>query len=97
MNENGEWLPTESKVPEAGEGYEASVEALCEEAGYTAEQVSSVASMWDLMVLMELATVMQEHPEAEHIECNGELLTGEEVKTLFDAAIRELMAGGMAE
>ena len=46
---------------------------------------------------MELTTVMQEHPEAEHIEYNGELLTGEEVKALFDAAIRELMAGGMAE
>ena len=96
-NDNGEWQPTEYKVPEAGEGYDASVAALCEEAGYTAEQASSVASLWDLMALMELTAVMQEHPEAEHIELSGKLLTGEEVKALLDAAIRELMSGGMAE
>ena len=44
--------------------------------------------------------VMQEVPEAEHIEYNGELLTGEEVKQNFDDLINEMMAqmgGGASE
>lgn len=90
LNNDGKWVIKESRLPEKGAGRDASIEALCEEAGYTAENLYSIA-MWDLLTQYELSEAMKEHPEAERIEYNGTLVTGAELNDMFNASLKTLM------
>ncbi|MBQ6257092.1 MAG: hypothetical protein IJQ62_10640 [Clostridia bacterium] len=85
---------------EDGEGYAASVAALCEEVGFTTDDLAAATAFGTLSEQAELYTLMEAHPEVERIEYNGKMVTGAELKELLNDAINALMAqmgGGAAE
>lgn len=99
-DEDGVWQVTDTKVAEEGDSYTDSLTALCEEIGYTTDDFYSLLAFPAIYEYSAMMSVMQEVPEAEHIEYNGELLTEEEVKQNFDDLINEMMAqmgGGASE
>ena len=91
-DDDGVWQVTDTKVAEEGDGYTDSLTALCEEIDYTTDDFYSLLAFPAIYEYSAMMNVMQEVPEAEHIEYNGELLTGEEVKQNFDDLINEMMA-----
>ncbi len=99
-NADGLWEAVGSVAAEDGEGYAASVAALCEEVGFTTDDLAGATAFGALSEQAELYTLMDAHPEVERIEYNGEMVTGAELKEMLNEAVNALMAqtgGGAAE
>ena len=99
-NADGLWEAVGSVAAEDGEGYAASVAALCEEVGFTLEDLAGATAFGALSEQAELYTLMDAHPEVERIEYNGEMVTGAELNDMLNEAINALMAqmgGGVVE
>ena len=99
-NADGLWEAVGSVAAEDGEGYAASVAALCEEVGFTLDDLAGATAFGALSEQAELYTLMDAHPEVERIEYNGEMVTGAELKEMLNEAVNALMAqmgGGAAE
>lgn len=91
-NADGLWEAVSHAAAEDGEGYAASVAALCEEVGFTTDDLASATAFGTLSEQAELYTLMDTHPEVERIEYNGEMVTGAELKEMLNDAINALMA-----
>ena len=89
-DKDGNWSIKGSLLADKGAGREASIEALCAEAGYSAEDLYGMA-MWDLVKQYELTEVMKNHPEAERIEYNGTMVTGAELNDMFNTSLKAMM------
>jgi len=87
---DGKWTIRSSTLADKGPGREASIEALCIEAGYLPENLDATA-MWDLIMQFELTEVIKNHPEADRIEYNGTMVTGAELNDMFNASLKALM------
>ena len=99
-NADGLWEAVSHAAAEDGEGYAASVAALCEEVGFTTDDLASATAFGTLSEQAELYTLMDAHPEVERIEYNGEMVSGAQLKEMLNDAINALMAqmgGGAAE
>ena len=99
-NADGLWEAVSHVAAEDGEGYAASVAALCEEVGFTTDDLAAATAFGTLSEQAELYTLMEAHPEVERIEYNGEMVTGAELKEMLNEAVNALMAqtgGGAAE
>ena len=91
-DDDGVWQVTDTKEAEEGDDYTDSLTALCEEIDYTTDDFYGLLAFPAIYEYSAMMSVLQEVPEAEHIEYNGELLTGEEVQQNFDDLINEMMA-----
>ena len=91
--EDGTCTVTDAKAAEDGEGYADSVKALCEEAGTTTEEFDSTMEYNEMAVLGTLIEFMNDHPEFERIEKDGEMLTAEDLDAQLDAAVEVVMGG----
>ena len=91
-NADGLWEAVSHAAAEDGEGYAASVAALCEEVGFTTDDLAAATAFGTLSEQAELYTLMEAHPEVERIEYNGEMVTGAELKDMLNEAINALMA-----
>ena len=87
LNEEGTHDVTDCQISEEGDDYLPSVEAMCETMGITMEDLTSALEFTDLTCILELDIFMEEHPEYERIEDQGELLTREEL----EAVVAELL------
>ncbi|MBR3015890.1 MAG: hypothetical protein IKH57_02230 [Clostridia bacterium] len=99
-NADGLWEAVSHVAAEDGEGYAASVAALCESVGFTTDDLAGATAFGTLSEQAELYTLMDAHPEVERIEYNGEMVTGAQLKEMLNDAINALMAqmgGGAAE
>ena len=99
-DDDGVWQVTDTEIAEEGDGYTEALTALCEEIDYTTDDFYALLAFPAIYEYSAMMSVLQEVPEAERIEYNGELLTGEEVKQNFDDLINEMMAqmgGGASE
>lgn len=91
-NADGLWEAVSHAAAEDGEGYAASVAALCEEVGFTTDDLASATAFGTLSEQAELYTLMDTHPEVERIEYNGEMVSGAQLKEMLNDAINALMA-----
>ena len=91
-NADGLWEAVSHVAAEDGEGYAASVAALCAEVGFTTDDLAGATAFGTLSEQAELYTLMEAHPEVERIEYNGEMVTGAELKDMLNEAINALMA-----
>ena len=91
-NADGLWEAVSHAAAEDGEGYAASVAALCEEVGFTTDDLASATAFGTLSEQAELYTLMDAHPDVERIEYNGEMVSGAQLKEMMNDAINALMA-----
>lgn len=91
-NADGLWEAVSHAAAEDGEGYAASVAALCEEVGFTTDDLASATAFGTLSEQAELYTLMDAHPDVERIEYNGEMVSGAQLKEMLNDAINALMA-----
>lgn len=88
--EDGSYTVTDEKHAEDGEGYAASLEALCEEVGIPVDEFYASTVMGAYNDAEALAKYLNEHPEIKTAEFQGEQMTAEELQTLADNYIDEL-------
>ena len=98
-NEAGEYILIEAIPAEEGEGYADSVTALCEKFGITADSFYDEISQMniDYYKSSELLYFLQNHPEYERIEYQGELKTLDEMQQVFDDALTVIFSTAFAD
>ena len=89
-DEEGNFTVADEKRAEDGEGYSASVEALCEEVEIPVEDLNSGRLLGAYNDADALADYLDEHPEIATAEFQGEQMTAEELRTLSDEYIEGL-------
>ena len=88
--EDGSYEIVDFKTTEDGEGFTASLEELCKQVGLTVEEYLADAGFSEIAVLDELVTFLEEHPEFQKLEYNGELVTKEELEDTLGTVIESL-------
>ena len=88
--EDGTFTVTDEKQAEAGDEYEASLEALCEEVGIPVDDFYSSSVLGAYNDADALAKYLEEHPEIATAEYQGEQMTAEELRKLADDYINDL-------
>ena len=88
--EDGSYTVIDEKHTEDGEGYSASLEALCEEVGIPADEFYASTVMGAYNDAEALAKYLNEHPEIKTAEFQGEQLTAQELQALSDNYTEEL-------
>ena len=99
-DENDAWSVTDCVEAEDGEGYAASVAAMAEEVGLTADEFFVATSYADLNDLAAAGLILASTSGAERIEYAGEMYSAEELEKKAEAYIEEIFAqmmGGSAE
>ena len=89
--EDGTYTVTDEKCAEAGEDYEASLAALCEEAGTEVDDFYAGSVFGARNDATALAEYLNEHPEIATAEYQGEQMTAEELQALADKYSDDLM------
>ena len=89
-NEDGSFSVLSVTEAEDGEGWSASVEAMCDEVGYSAEEFYDDIAFGEYQFLTTLISYLDEHPEIEGIEYQGEIKTAEELTEIRAAFLDEL-------
>ena len=85
-NEAGEYVLAEAIRAEEGDGFEASLGALLEKYGASREQLESQIANKNYYITGDMMVYLENHPEYERIEYNGELRTLDEMQGLFQEA-----------
>ena len=80
LNEKGTLDVTDFQVSEDGTGYLESVEAMCETAGITTDEFFNALSFSDGTDIAEMINFLDNHPEYERIEFQGEARTKKELE-----------------
>ena len=89
-DEDGTYTVTDAQHAEDGEGYRASIEAMCGEVGASVEQYDMMEEYHPLYVPGQLAEYLEEHPEITGIEYQGEILSLDELRAVRDEMTKEL-------
>lgn len=89
-DEEGNYTVVDEKYAEDGEGYSASVEAMCGELGIPVEDFYSGTLLGAYNDADKLADYLDEHPEITTAEFQGEQMTAEELRALSDGYIEGL-------
>ena len=92
-NEDGTYTVTGAEQTEDGDGYEASLAALCEKYGISVESVQGSLESKDWLDTLSLIAFMNSHPQYERIEYQGELKTLEEIDKISDDLMRAVFGG----
>lgn len=89
QNEDGSYTVTDTERSEDGEKYQESLVRMCEEMGVTEEKFYTDTGWIEASELLNNVVYMEEHPEIEHMEYMGEMLTPDEMR----AKMNEVIAG----
>ena len=89
--EDGTCTVTDEKSAEDGEAYSASLEALCEEVGISVDEVNASSVLGAYNDANALADYLDGQPEIKTAEYQGEQLTAEELHSLSENYINDLM------
>ena len=90
-NEDGSYTVVDEKHAEDGEGYSASVEALCEEVNTSMDDFYTSCLFGAYNDAEELAKYLEEHPEIKTAEFQGQQMTAEELKLMSEDYINSLL------
>ena len=89
--EDGTCTVTDEKSAEDGEAYSASLKALCEEVGISVDEVNASSVLGAYNDANALADYLDGQPEIKTAEYQGEQLTAEELHSLSENYINDLM------
>ena len=92
-NEDNTYTVTGVEQTEDGEGYNASLAALCEKYGISVENVQASLESKDWLDTLSLIVFMDSHPQYERIEYQGELKTLEEINKISDDLMLAIFGG----
>ena len=90
---DGNFTVTSEQHSEDGEGYDASVAAMCEAVGVTEEDYNGSMKLGAYNDAEALAKYLREHPEIATAEYQGEQMTAEQLQALCDDYVDGLFAG----
>ena len=85
---------TEAVFAEDGENYMPSIEAMCSETGESLDECLEDIEFADAMMVYDLETYLENHPEVAGIEYDGEIRTAEELDELWIEKFNEEPAEG---
>ena len=89
-DEEGNYPITDAAFAENSEDYMPELEAFCEEVGETpGDDILTTIRIHEAMVVSNLKMYMEEHPEIEGIEYDGEIRTAEELDAIWDVLLNE--------
>ena len=94
--EDGSYLCTEKKYAEDGTDVISSLTALSEEIGITYEQYEKTASDRDTWIVKAFKEYLEEHPEYESIEWDGEELTLKDLTSKYSNSMRDMVLNSLA-
>ena len=89
-DEDGNYPVMDALFAEDGEGYMASIEAMCGEVGEPVDECMESIEFDRVSVLYDLVQYLDEHPEIKGIEYEGEIRTAEELDELWNVKLNEL-------
>ena len=90
---DGNFTVTSEEHSEDGDGYDASVAAMCEAVGVPAEDFNGYMKLGAYNDAQALAKYLNEHPEIATAEYQGEQMTAEQLQALYDDYANSLFAG----
>jgi len=85
---------TLKEYAEDGENYMPSIEAMCSETGTSLDECLEDIEFADAMMVYDLETYLENHPEVAGIEYDGEIRTAEELDELWIEKFNEEPAEG---
>ena len=89
-DEEGNYPVKDAAFAEDSEDYMPSLEAFCEEVGEPfGDGILTTLQLHEAMVVYDLHTYLEEHPDIEGIEYDGEIRTAEELDAIWDALLNE--------
>ncbi len=88
--EDGTYQVIDVKKAEDGEGFEASLNAMCEEVGITSDFYYNTMGLADISYLEGLRDCLQEHTDYERVEYMGELCTLDDLNNRIEEAYTSL-------
>ena len=91
-NEDGTCPITDASFAEDGEGYAASIEAMCEEVGEPVEDCFEMIEFNKAWVLEDMKEYLEEHPDLAGAEYGGEVMTAQELDDLWGQMMSEQYA-----
>ena len=81
-DEKGAWVVTDSDHPEDGDQYRRSLRRLCQTMDTTMKDFDRASEGVEMWNLLNLSVYLEDHPEIERAEYNGEMMTLEEINEL---------------
>ena len=87
--ENGIYNVADTREAADGEEYTASLEEICAEIDYDLDECFDYIEYGDIAHMGDLVNYMNEHPEIEGIEFEGEIMNAEELNTLYSDRLFE--------
>ena len=92
LNEDGEYEVTECVSAEEGEGFIDSVLLLCAEMDVDPEDFFEELAATDFTYVADLYKFMEAHPEYDHIEYRGDMLTLDDLDATLDELFEAYLA-----
>lgn len=92
QNEDGSYEVTECVTAEDGEGYADSVAVMCEDMDLDPDVFYEALGLNDLTYVVDLYDFMEAHPEYDHIEYMGEMLTPDDLDATADELFKTYLA-----
>ena len=90
VNEEGVFELAEAVRAEEGDGYEASVAAMCEKYGITPDAFYAEMGNMDFYETLQLSSFLMNHPEYEKIEYNGEPASKDDLDAVWTGTFGSL-------
>ena len=81
--ENGSYYVVDAREAADGEEYTASLEEMCAEVGCSLDECLEDIGFSEITHMGDMVTYLDEHPEIEGIEFEGEIMNAEELEALF--------------
>ena len=89
--EDGAFSVEAAEEAEEGEPFVDSIAAMCEKCGITLDTYYSTIIYRNWGELLDMSAFLDGHPEYERIECQGELMTKEELDEAADAELADVV------
>jgi hypothetical protein len=92
LNEDGKYEITDYMTAEDGEDYSGSIADMCEYMGIEPDSFFEQMGICDLDYVSDLHNFLVDHPEYEHIEYMGELVSHEDLDNIADEQFAEYLS-----